>query len=117
VCVGLAGQNVPIAGLGLVLAGLGLGAFTPSASALASKQSLPSDRGAVMGTYQASTSLARAIGPYAAAFTYAGIGVNAPFLTAACLALPAAWLVWNVPRRSLEEQPDALTAGSRSRRS
>ncbi|HTV50674.1 MAG TPA: MFS transporter [Steroidobacteraceae bacterium] len=96
--VGVAGRNLVLIGVGLALAGLGLGAFTPSASALASKQSQAGDRGAVMGTYQASTSLARVIGPFASGWLYAGLGPNAPFLTAACLALPAAWLLWHARR-------------------
>lgn len=92
--VGVAGQSVPLIGIGLALAGIGMGAFTPSASALASRQSQGEDRGAVMGTYQASTSLARVIGPFASGYIYQLIGTNAPFLTSACLAVPAACLLW-----------------------
>ena len=40
--------------------GVGSGLFSPSASALASKQATARDRGAVMGTYQSGLSLARA---------------------------------------------------------
>ena len=104
--VGVSGRHLPWIGLGLALAGLGMGAFTPSASALASKQSRGDDRGAVMGTYQASTSLARVIGPFSSGVLYRYLGPDAPFLTAAALALPAAWLLWR-----------ALTEGSQSRRS
>jgi MFS transporter, DHA1 family, tetracycline resistance protein len=101
--VGVSGRHLPWIGLGLALAGLGIGAFTPSASALASKQARGDDRGAVMGTYQASTSLARVIGPFTSGVLYRYLGPDAPFLTAAALALPAAWLL--------------LTEGARSRRS
>jgi len=104
--VGLAGRSVPLVGAGLALAGLGLGAFTPSASALASKQSKAADRGAVMGTYQSSTSLARVIGPFASGYIYQAGGPSAPFLAAACIALPAIWLLMSARRRAAElEQP------------
>ncbi len=84
---------------GLGLAGIGMGAFTPSNSALASKQAGAHDRGAVMGTYQSSSSLARVIGPFASGPLYAALGSRAPFLTGACVALPAAWLIWRLRAR------------------
>ena len=78
---------------GLLLCGIGLGAYNPSASALASKQSRGQDRGAVMGTYVASASLARVLGPFSSGLLYAALGPGAPFLIGACVTLPAAWLV------------------------
>ncbi|HEY6484693.1 MAG TPA: MFS transporter [Steroidobacteraceae bacterium] len=93
--VALAG-TVPLTILGLALCGIGMGAFQPSASALASKQSTGHDRGVVMGTYQASSSLARAIGPFVSGPLYESLGASAPFLTGACIALPAVLFVWRV---------------------
>ncbi len=78
---------------GLLLCGLGLGAYSPSASALASRQSGEHDRGAVMGAYISSASLARVIGPFTSGSIYALLGSAAPFLVGACVTLPAAWLV------------------------
>ncbi len=78
---------------GLLLCGLGLGAYNPSASALASKQSRGHDRGAVMGAYVASASLARVLGPFSSGLLYAALGPAAPFFIGACVTLPAAWLV------------------------
>ena len=78
---------------GLLLCGLGLGAYSPSASALASRQSRGHDRGAVMGAYVASASLARVLGPFSSGALYAALGPAAPFLIGACVTLPAAWLV------------------------
>ena len=78
---------------GLLLCGLGLGAYNPSASALASKQSRGHDRGAVMGAYVASASLARVLGPLSSGALYAALGPAAPFLVGACVTLPAAYLV------------------------
>src|SRR5580658_8617093 len=62
--VALAGGSLMAAAIGLLFCGAGMGAFSPSASALASRQSDGADRGAVMGVYQSATSLARAIGPF-----------------------------------------------------
>jgi MFS transporter, DHA1 family, tetracycline resistance protein len=78
---------------GLLMCGCGLGAYNPSAFALASRQSHGHDRGAVLGTYAASASLARVLGPFSSGSLYALLGPAAPFLVGACLTLPAAWLV------------------------
>ena len=75
------------------LCGAGLGAYNPSAFALASRQARGHDRGAVMGTYVASASLARVFGPFSPGAIYALWGPSAPFLVGACVTLPAAWLV------------------------
>ena len=85
---------------GLLLCGLGLGAYNPSASALASKQSRGQDRGAVMGAYVASASLARVLGPFSSGLLYAALGPAAPFLIGACVTLPAAYLVRRAAARS-----------------
>jgi MFS transporter, DHA1 family, tetracycline resistance protein len=95
VTLGAVGSLAPTV-LGLVLCGIGLGAYNPSAFALASKQSHGHDRGAVMGTYVASASLARIIGPFTSGPIYAVLGPSAPFLIGACVTLPAAWLIARV---------------------
>jgi MFS transporter, DHA1 family, tetracycline resistance protein len=91
--------GVGVTVLGLAVCGIGMGAFTPSNSALASKQSTGHDRGSVMGTYQTSSSLARVIGPFASGPLYAVLGSKAPFLAGACIALPAVWFLWRVRQR------------------
>ena len=48
--------------------------------ALASQQSRGHDRGAVLGAYVASASLARVIGPFTSGPIYALLGAAAPFL-------------------------------------
>jgi MFS transporter, DHA1 family, tetracycline resistance protein len=85
---------------GLLLCGVGLGAYNPSAFALASRQSRGHDRGAVMGAYVASASLARVIGPFTSGPLYALWGPAAPFIVGACVTLPAAWLVRRAPEHS-----------------
>jgi MFS transporter, DHA1 family, tetracycline resistance protein len=94
--------TLAITGLGLALCGMGIGAFNPSASSLASKQADVHDRGAVMGTYQSSSSLARVIGPFVSGPVYAALGPTAPFLTGACVTVFAVWFVWRArPRDSI----------------
>ena len=97
--------NVELTFFGLALVGVGGGAFTPSNSALASKQAQVRDRGAVMGTYQSSSSLARVIGPFASGPLYTAFGSRAPFLAGACVALPAAWLIWRLTRQLRPSHP------------
>lgn len=92
--IGLAGTRLPLVGVGLALCGLGMGAFTPSASALASGQAQDDDRGAVLGTYQSGNSLGRVLGPFMAGPVYAALGAGSPFILAACLALPVSLLLW-----------------------
>ena len=100
--------GVEITVVGMALCGIGMGAFTPSNSALASKQSTSGDRGSVMGTYQSSSSLARVIGPFASGPLYAVLGSKAPFLAGACVALPAAWLLWRVRQRFQLSHPQPV---------
>jgi DHA1 family tetracycline resistance protein-like MFS transporter len=100
--------GVEITVIGLALCGIGMGAFTPSNSALASKQSTGYDRGSVMGTYQSSSSLARVIGPFASGPLFAVLGSKAPFLAGACVALPAAWFLWRVRQRLQLSRPQPV---------
>jgi DHA1 family tetracycline resistance protein-like MFS transporter len=93
-------SSLAMTGIGLALCGLGVGAFNPSASSLASKQAEAHDRGTVMGTYQSSSSLARVIGPFASGPIYAALGSSAPFLVGACVTLPAVWFVWRARSRA-----------------
>ena len=105
--VAVAGKSLALVLAGIGLAGLGMGAYTPCASALASMQSKGSDRGAVMGTYQASTSLARVIGPFVSGYLYERLGSNSPFFIGALITLPAIWLLLRSRRGALETQPAA----------
>lgn len=102
-----ANANLTATIIGLALCGVGAGAFNPSASALASKQSRVSDRGAVMGTYQASTSLARVIGPFISGPLFAMFGPSAPFLAGACIMIPALWLIRHSQRVGVPAEQEA----------
>jgi DHA1 family tetracycline resistance protein-like MFS transporter len=97
-----AGARLPATIAGLLMCGTGLGAYNPSAFALASRQSRGHDRGAVLGAYVASASLARVLGPFSSGPLYWLLGPAAPFLVGACVTLPAAWLVRGAGARTQE---------------
>jgi MFS family permease len=95
--VAVAGALVPTIA-GLVLCGFGAGCYNPSLAALASRQSHADDRGAVMGVYQSSASLARVIAPFLAGAIFTFLGAAMPFVAAACATVPAMLLVWRMRR-------------------
>ncbi len=101
------GQSFGLTVAALLMCGLGLGAYNPSAFALASRYSSGHDRGAVVGAYVASGSLARVIGPFTSGPLYAAFGSAAPFLVGACVTLPAAWLVRGAAHPGPQERPGA----------
>ena len=94
-----AAPSLMVTGLGLALCGVGVGAFNPSASSLASKQADVHDRGAVMGTYQSSSSLARVIGPFVSGPIYTAFGASAPFLAGAAVTAFAVLFIWRAQAR------------------
>jgi MFS family permease len=88
---------------GLALCGFGSGAFSPSVSALASRQADADNRGVVMGTYQSGTSLARVLGPFSAGFIFGRFGPGAPFLFGAVVTLQALWCMLAAQRAGRRE--------------
>jgi MFS family permease len=103
------GAALPFVILGLMACGLGAGLFAPSSSALASREAQSHNRGAVMGTYQSATSLARVIAPFASGPTYMHVGPGAPFLLAGLVTLQALWCMLGVRRAHAADQ--ALSDG------
>ncbi|HNR21537.1 MAG TPA: MFS transporter [Steroidobacteraceae bacterium] len=81
--------GIGVAVVGLAICGAGSGAFLPSGSALASKQASGNNRGSVLGTYQASSSLGRVIGPFVSGAVFARFGTGAPLVLGALIAAPA----------------------------
>jgi DHA1 family tetracycline resistance protein-like MFS transporter len=77
---------------GIALLGLGIGVYSPAISSLVSLQAAPNERGAVMGVYNASTSLGRIIGPTFAGPFYVAHH-DGPYTLAALLLIPAVLLV------------------------
>lgn len=87
------GHSLGSAVVALMLIGAGSGAFSPCGSALASRQSEPGNRGAVMGLYQSGASLARVLGPMSSGFIYSHLGHGAPYMVASIVILQAIWCI------------------------
>jgi MFS family permease len=82
--------------VGIVLLGLGIGIYSPAISSLVSLQAAPNERGAVMGVYNAATSLGRIVGPTFAGPFYVAHH-DGPYGLAALLLVPAVLLVLRRP--------------------
>ena len=80
-----------IIGLGFV--GTGIGLFNPTSAALVSRQSNAGNRGAVMGVYQASVSMARVLAPLFSGTIYSHVGRTAPYYLGALITLQALWCI------------------------
>jgi DHA1 family tetracycline resistance protein-like MFS transporter len=78
--------------VGIALLGLGIGVYSPAISSLVSLQAEPHERGAVMGVYNAASSLGRIIGPTFAGPLYVAHR-DGPFALAALLIAPAVFIV------------------------
>ncbi len=87
------GHSLGSAVVALMLIGAGSGAFSPCGSALASRQSEPGNRGAVMGLYQSGASLARVLGPMSSGFIYSHLGHGSPYMVASIVILQAIWCI------------------------
>jgi MFS transporter, DHA1 family, tetracycline resistance protein len=96
---------------GLVLCGLGAGAYTPSGSALASHEARAHERGAVLGTYQLGTSLARVIAPFVSGAIFQHFGPGAPFLLGALVTLQSAWCMLAAQRRHRDRDRAGAPSG------
>jgi DHA1 family tetracycline resistance protein-like MFS transporter len=110
--LGAAFIGVPWAGsVSLLLVPLGIAAVgraiaQPSLMSLVSVAATPGDRGVVMGTFQATASLARVVGPVVAGWLY-DQWQPAPFLLASVFALGTAGLALGLPDRDPDGRPAA----------
>lgn len=91
----------------LALSALARAVVQPSLLSMTSLAASRSERGAVMGAFQASASLARVVGPLAAGLLYDQIQA-APFWFASALLVATALLARTLPRRMAAD--DALAA-------
>jgi MFS transporter, DHA1 family, tetracycline resistance protein len=86
------------------LLGVGQAIASPSISALVAAEARPDQRGRVMGTQEASSALARVVGPVAATTLFGQVSIVSPFLVAAALtagslALASGWRLLQVQAR------------------
>jgi MFS family permease len=96
----------------LALSALGRAVLQPSLLSMTSLAASRSERGAVMGAFQASASLARVVGPVAAGLLY-DRSQAAPFWFASVLLVATALLARTLPRRAAADGafPAASAAG------
>lgn len=83
----------------LLLIAAGMGISNPCLSSLASKGAPAARRGAVMGVYQAGSSLARVMGPPVAGLLFDRAGIGSPLLVSAVLVLAGFALILGARRR------------------
>ncbi len=88
----------------LALSAAGRAVMQPSLMSLASMAAPPTQRGAAMGVFQSSASLARVVGPFAAGWLY-DRALPAPFLLAAALAFGVSLLTRSLPGRAAAGAP------------
>jgi DHA1 family tetracycline resistance protein-like MFS transporter len=94
----LANGFAAIAG-GILLGAVAMALFGTSLQTLVSGRASGSTRGAVMGVYQSSGSLARFVGAAYSGSLYGALGFDAPFLFGALMMLPALALTVTIARR------------------
>jgi len=87
----------------LALSALGRAILQPSLLSMTSLAASRSERGAVMGAFQASASLARVVGPVAAGLLY-DRSQAAPFWFASVLLVATALLARTLPRRAVADE-------------
>ncbi len=81
--------GLPLLAVALAALGFGQGTAVPAISALVSRGAPPGEQGRLLSISQSLSALGRVIGPVWGGLVFAGIGIGAPFLTGALLALGA----------------------------
>jgi MFS family permease len=99
------GALVPLLAL-LAVSAAGRAVTQPALMSLVSMAAPVDQRGAVMGAFQASASLARVVGPFAAGWLY-DRAQAAPFLIAAALAAGTSLLARSLPHSGPSRAPEA----------
>jgi DHA1 family tetracycline resistance protein-like MFS transporter len=91
----LGGRPVMIAGSCLLALGYGL--LMPSLSSYTSRQAAPEVQGSVLGVFQSTGALARAVGPAAGGLLYQLLGMRAPYVVGALGMFAAGGLALRLP--------------------
>jgi MFS family permease len=91
---GMAGMalapTLPLMLAALAVTAFGQGTSSPSVSSLISRQGGPGDQGRLLGVNQSLSALGRVLGPVGGGVALAHVGLAAPFLAAATVAIGAA---------------------------
>jgi multidrug resistance protein len=97
IALGMAGlalaPSIPLLLVALALIALGHGTASPSLSTLVSHQGGPGEQGRLLGINQSLSALGRVLGPVWGGVALAHVGLGAPFLSGAALAVGAALLL------------------------
>lgn len=96
----------------ICLSSLGASVAFPNVSALISRTTDEDNQGQVLGINNAGGALSRVVGPLIAGTIFAGVSIDAPFLWAALVTLPAAWLAVVAGRRAAQAGAGARAASS-----
>lgn len=78
-------QSIAMTWVALIVFGVSLGIFTPAVTSLVSFESEPTNRGAVMGLFNAGSSAGRVLGPAYAGPVYEHLSWGAPYIVSAAL--------------------------------
>jgi len=97
VCTLAMSYNVGLFFFGLFLKSSGIALLAPTLASLVSLYSDPNNQGASMGSFRASGSLARAVGPVVAAILYWAIGSRLTYLAGAIILLGPLYLSYRLP--------------------
>jgi MFS family permease len=89
--------SIPVFFAGLLLKACGISLEAPTLTSLVSLYSPPTRQGAVMGTFRAMGSLARAIGPVIAAALYWAVGSRITYAVASLFLVIPFYLAWHLP--------------------
>jgi predicted MFS family arabinose efflux permease len=92
--------GIPTLLIAMTIGSFGTAFFQTSMQSLLSKLAGPSERGAVLGVYQSSTSMARFLGQAGAGTLYGQLGSNAPFLLGSLAMLPAFAIATRIGRQT-----------------
>lgn len=84
----------------MALIALGQGVSSPSLNGLISRAASADEQGAVLGSAQSMSALARVVGPALGGLLFSGVGEPAPFFAAAALLLGAAVLAFPATARA-----------------
>jgi len=89
--------SLPVLGVALAAFAFGQGTVLPAVSALVSRGASPGDQGRLLGVSQSLSALARVAGPVGGGLVFAEVGIGAPYLLGAVLALAALAVLATLP--------------------
>jgi predicted MFS family arabinose efflux permease len=100
----VASDGIPGILVAMTFGAFGTAFFQTNMQAMMSLRAGPTERGAVLGVYQSSSSAARFVGQASSGTLFGQIGQNAPFVIGAAAMLPAMALAWWAGRRMQAER-------------